>query len=163
MPSTNTPKKSPKKSLVKASNSPPKNVSPTRREYKPINDAWSFGKLPFVHRPKHGLKTASNWKIPPTNDYGAACNTGCEYAGHYLQYIKDNPQACGSNALGAIASDIDFKDASNAKGYWVGFFSYIERVLYAQVHDMNVFEEIDRVNSAYTKIIAKRVLKQKQR
>jgi hypothetical protein len=149
-------KNPPKKTVIEASKSSSTNASPARREYKPINDAWSFGELPFVYRPKRGSKGASNWDVPLASDYGDACHIGREYAGHYLQYIKDNPQVSESNMLGAIARDIDFKDASDSTGYWVGFFSYLERILCAQVRHMNIFEDIDRVNSVYAKIIAKR-------
>jgi hypothetical protein len=58
---------------------------------------------------------------------------------------------CGANLLGAIARDIDFKDTSNAAGYWVGFFSHLERIIFAQAQRMDVFGDIDRINAYYAK------------
>jgi hypothetical protein len=131
---------------------------PARRDYKPEVKPASLSALPFVYRPKRGFKNASNWRVPPTDDYGLACEIGQEYAAHFVQYMKDNPYWVGSNTLGAIVSAIDFKDESGAKGYWVGFFSHLERLIYATAQRIDVFADVDKINAYYAEIAAKRAL-----
>ncbi|ECY9625004.1 hypothetical protein AVH85_10525 [Salmonella enterica subsp. enterica serovar Cerro] len=131
---------------------------PARRDYKPEIKPASLSALPFVYRPKRGFKNASNWRVPPTDDYGLACKIGREYAAHFVQYLKDNPCWVGSNTLGHIVAAIDFKDETGAKGYWVGFFSHLERLIHAQAQRMDVFADVDRINAYYAEIAAKRAL-----
>src|SRR5450830_531158 len=50
-----------------------------------------FEKLPFVYRPKRGFNNSSNWHVPPTSSYTRACEIGQEYALHFVQFLKDNP------------------------------------------------------------------------
>lgn len=132
--------------------------APARRDCKPETKPASLSALPFVYRPKRGFKDASNWRVPPTDDYGMACNIGREYAAHFAQYLKDNPSLVGSSTLGNIVAAIDFKDESGATGYWVGFFSHLERLIYAQAQQMDVFADVDRINAYYAEIEAKRAL-----
>lgn len=129
---------------------------PARRNYKPEVKPASMSALPFVYRPKRGLKNASNWCVTPTDDYGLACEIGREYAAHLAQYLKDNPCLVGSNTLGHIVKDIDFSDESSANGYWVGFFSHLERLIHAAAKHMDVFADVDRVNAYYAEITAQR-------
>ena len=131
---------------------------PARRDYKPEVKPVPLSALPFVCQPRRGFKNASNWRVPPTDDYGLACKMGAEYAAHYVQYLKNNSWV-SSNLLGNIAKDIDFQDISDAMGYWVGFFSYLERLILAQAQRMDVFEDVDRVNAYYAEIEAKRALR----
>lgn len=131
---------------------------PARRDYKPEVKPASLSALPFVFRPKRGFKNASNWRVPPTDDYGLACEIGREYAAHFVQFMKDNPYWVGSNTLGAIVSAIDFKDESGAKGYWVGFFSHLERLIYATAQRIDVFADVDKINAYYAECAAKRAL-----
>lgn len=131
---------------------------PARRDYKPEIKPASLSALPFVYRPKRGFKNASNWRVPPTDDYGLACKIGREYAAHFVQYLKDNPCWVGSNTLGHIVAGIDFKDETGAKGYWVGFFSHLERLIHAQAQRMDVFADVDRINAYYAEIADKRAL-----
>ncbi len=133
-------------------------TKPARRDYKPEQKPVSPSLLPFVFRPKRGSKGASDWCVTPTDDYGLACEIGREYAAHFVQFMKDNPSWVESNKLGIIASDIDFTDESGAKGYWVGFFSYLERLIYAQAKHIDVFADVDLVNARYAKIKAAREL-----
>jgi hypothetical protein len=158
MPSTNTPKKSSKKTAVKTSTPSDAISIPKRRKYKSNDGTWMFNKLPFVYRPKRGHKVGSNWKVPATDDYGLACHIGREYAGHYLQLLKDNSNLSDSNMLGAIVRDIDFKDASAAKGYWVGFFTHLDRILCSHARYIDVFDDVDRVNFHYAEINVRRAL-----
>jgi len=61
------------------------------------------------------------------------------------KYIADSsPKGDpGDNLLGFIAESIDFNDEAR-KGQWVGFFSYLERVLLFHAQRSDVFAEIDR-------------------
>jgi hypothetical protein len=125
-----------------------------RRDDKPETGPVSLSALPFVYRPKRGFKNASHWRVPPTDDYGLACKTGMEYGAHFAQYLKDNPYRVGSNALGRIAEDIDFKDETGASGYWVGFFSFLEQLIYASARQGDVFAYVDRLNASYAEMEA---------
>jgi hypothetical protein len=49
--------------------------------------------------------------------------------------------------LGKIASDIDFKDGSDTKGYWIGFFAYLERLIEATARGIDVFADVDKLKS----------------
>lgn len=97
----------------------------------------SPGALPFIgQRASGGLH---NWRVPPVTDYAQACLVGKAFALHYAQFLKDNPTTAGTNLLGQIAADIDFFDASGAKGYWVGFFSALEPMILAYARSTDVF------------------------
>jgi hypothetical protein len=124
--------------------------STARRSYKTRNgELHPYWELPFNFFPKRGgsYKTISHWRVPPTDDYGVGCLVGREYAAHFVQYLKDNPSSAGSNFLGLIAKDIDFADESGAKGYWVGFFSQLERIIYMGSVAVNVFDDVDDRNA----------------
>ncbi len=106
----------------------------TRPSYPPQPCEWEA--LPFINH--SGKKsTRGNWKVEPTDDYALACNKGAEYAAHMACYLLQNPSWVGSNMLGHIAGHIDFADDSETKGYWVGFFSHLEYMLYyfSKEHD----------------------------
>jgi len=113
-----------------------------------VNKQSGFLALPFVHRSKHDLKKSSNWHVPPAKNYEQACQQGHEYAAHFVRYLQDPDYAFGVNTLGHIVKDIDFNNNGNAKGYWVGFFSYLERLLHAQ--DMDVFADVAQINGHLT-------------
>lgn len=96
-------------------------------------DPNAFLDLPFVIREGRGKnKTWSNWSVETTGDFVRDCAHGRIHAGHYMQYLLDNPGAVGAPTLGAIVSHIDFSDKS-VTGYWVGFFSAIESVMFRGV------------------------------
>ncbi|CAM3859620.1 hypothetical protein EV679_2155 [Kerstersia gyiorum] len=90
---------------------------------------YDFTSLPFVYRPKRGFKNASNWKVKPTDNYALALHYGEWYAAEFMRYLRSDPSRAGGNSLGLIAAAIDYQDKSGASGYWVGFFSHLERVL----------------------------------
>ncbi|MHB1707433.1 MAG: hypothetical protein ACYCSH_15540, partial [Acidithiobacillus sp.] len=50
--------------------------TPARRDYKPEVKPVPLSALPFVCQPRRGFKNASNWRVPPTDDYGLACKMG---------------------------------------------------------------------------------------
>jgi hypothetical protein len=149
---TNTLKKIQQKSAAKASLLFSAISSPARPEYKPVANESTFAKLPFIDSPTHGFTNASNWHMPPTEDYAEACGIGREYAAHFAQYLKDNPDMCGANSLGIIARDIDFENTSGAAGYWVGFFSHLEGMVLAQAQGTDVYSELDKANAFYADI-----------
>jgi hypothetical protein len=96
--------------------------------------------------------------MPPTEDYAQACAIGREYAAHFAQYLKDNPDMCGANSLGIIARDIDFENTSGAAGYWVGFFSHLEGMVLAQAQRTDVYSDVDRANAFYADIKSRRAI-----
>lgn len=78
--------------------------------------------LSFVSRGERN----TNWDVPPTDDYIAACARGDEMAVEYMQYLRLNPGAKGSNLLGAIIKDARSQDNP---GYLVGFLGTVERMM----------------------------------
>lgn len=130
---------------------------PVRRDYaetlvpKPLHD------LPFVARGRRGNPGKDAWSVPPIDDYGLACRIGTEYAGHLIQYLKDNPYWVGSNVLASIVASMDFTDESAAKGYRVGFFAHLERALYAYALRANVFAGVDTVLAEYEAVEERRL------
>lgn len=123
---------------------------PARRNYSPAVKPSSIAALPFVQLPK-SLKggPGSKWRVPPTDNYERACDIGMEYAAHYVQFLKDNPHWVGVNLLGDIVADMDFNDSTGAKGYRVGFFTYLERLIHTQAKHVNAFTEVDGMSAYY--------------
>ncbi len=123
---------------------------PPRRHYRALKT-----ELPFIAGPQHFLKHGSLhwgslWHVHTIHDYEQARAIGREYAAHFAQYLKDNPEVVGQNLLGRIASDINFHDASAKRGYWIGFFSYLERLIHAQAAQRPVFNDLDGFNTSLT-------------
>ncbi len=116
----------------------------------------TFDSLPFVYRPEVETEDdrRCDWTVPPIDDYGAACERGRIYAAHLAQYLKENPRCVGSNVLNGIVSDMDFSDKSAAKGYWVGFFAHLERLIYGQAKQIDVFADVEWINAHYAKLNA---------
>lgn len=106
--------------------------------------------LPFVR--SRGNRIVNKWDVTPTNDYVNACDAGREFAAHYVQHIKDNGPG---NLLAMIAADINFKDETGAKGYWVGFFTHLERLLFSQAQRMDVFGDLQMLQAVYADMLAK--------
>lgn len=75
--------------------------------------------LSFVSRGER----STNWDVPPTDDYVAACNRGDEMAVEYMQFLRLNPALKGGNMLGAIIGDARPEDNP---GYLVGFLGTVE-------------------------------------
>lgn len=120
---------------------------PTRREYIPTGELIETptSELPFVR-----CETDHHWDVPLTDDSDdnieMASKIGAEYAGHYLQYLKDNPNMVGASLLGWIAKDMDY-DGPSSGCYWLSFFGHLERVLYWAAVDMDVYGDIDRCDA----------------
>lgn len=91
----------------------------------------------------------SNWAITPTNNYREANAFGRQMAAHFLQQLKDDPDHVGAGVLGHIAGDIDFQDKTATKGYWVGFFSHLERHLYVSAKRCDVFADLAMVQADF--------------
>ena len=114
--------------------------------------------LPFISSPRYYQKQGDPrcgtlWRVPRTGDYEHARTVGQRYAAHFAQYLKDNPASVGHNLLGRIATDIDFHDASAKRGYWIGFFSFLEQLIYAQATQQSAF---DVLKSFQTEMTAQR-------
>lgn len=116
-----------------------------RRDYRPR--PASFTDLPFVADVKvsRSNKSRSFWNVPQTNDYGAACDMGSQFACDMVQYFKDNPCYVGSNALGALVKDMAAYSRGTAMyGYEVGFWSALEVLLYRAASLEDHWEVIQR-------------------
>ncbi len=134
--------------------------NPSRRSYESPAEPMAFESLPFVYRPdiETNEDKRCNWNVQPTNDYGDACKVGRDYAAYLAQYLNENPYWVGSNVLNRIVSDMDFSDKSAAKGYWVGFFAHLERLIYGQAKAIDVYADVAMVNAHYAKLDADRKL-----
>ena len=121
--------------------------TPYKPDYTPSPPSMSV--LPFIKGT--GMKR-NNWAIQSTDDYGFACRKGQEYAAHLVQYMQDNPSWVGSNLISSIVKDMDFNDETTTKGYYVGFFSYLEKILwnFTNVHDAwGYFEQQDEASRKF--------------
>lgn len=132
-----------------------RNAKRRSQECAPQGNCIATYPLPFIYRPKQGFGKVNYWRVPPTDNYDLACIVGRDYAAHFAQHLKDNPHKVGSNMLGHIAAAIDFKDESGIHGYWVGFFSHLERLIYAGARDIDVFAQVERAKAKYADALAK--------
>ena len=91
----------------------------------------SITALPFVSPSEQGRPHF--WNVPPAvkglRGHCEAESIGRQYAMQYTQWLHAYPDLVGMGTLGWIAADIDFRDTDRT-GYWIGFFSGIERLLY---------------------------------
>lgn len=135
-------------------------ITQTRRSNDEPAKPMDYNSLPFIHRPDTETPEdkRSDWTVPPTDDYGAACEKGRDYAAHLAQYLKENPQWVGSNKLNGIVGDMNFLDETAGKGYWVGFFAEVERMIYSHAIRTDVFAEVARINAHYARLDAARRL-----
>lgn len=122
-------------------------VIPDRRNYKPTTKSASITDLPFVTRRHSGKGINSNFNPIPTDDYITAVSIGREYAGHYIQYLQDNPGLVGMPVLSGILSDANFDADYGQIGYIVGFLTFIEQFLYATGGHIDVWKCIDAQKS----------------
>lgn len=118
---------------------------PQRGNYFP--NPHPLSSLPFVGT--QGGDTCY-WVVRPTGDYGRDCELGREYAAHYLQYLRANPN-CVQGLLDAILRDMsktgsDVPD-SLTRGIWVGFISFISDQLQARALQIDPFAECDAVRA----------------
>ena len=122
---------------------------PARRDYRVLNTELPFIASPIHYCIKHRVRRGGSlWHVHGITDYTRACAIGREYAAHFAQFLKDNPYAVGQNLLGRIATDMDFHDGSAKRGYWIGFFSYLEHLIQAQAAQLEVFADLDCFNSS---------------
>lgn len=118
------------------------NESGSRRMSVPLD------RFPFVQ--STGKCTDRSQWLAEDVDYGTACAKGREYAAYMALYLKANPSLAGSNILSQIATDMEFADDTGAKGYRVGFFSFLEMMIYRFSYDHDVSSYLDRINEVYT-------------
>ena len=81
---------------------------PSRRHYRPGTQPVPHQELPFAALVP-GRPRVHCWQVPPADDYHKAYRIGREFAGHYIQYLQDNPNNLGNILLGRIAGDVDFE------------------------------------------------------
>lgn len=104
--------------------------------------------LPFVNRFAPG--GVDFWHVPDCDDYGAACDLGCEYAAHFIAHLKDHPYDC--HVLGWIVEAMDTSDDSPSKGVRVGFLSYLARFLVVGARHSDVFADLAAMRAWYVEI-----------
>jgi hypothetical protein len=131
-----------------------------RRDYKPRLEPAQLFDLPFMYAPCRGSYDVNMWFPPKIDDYTEACLVGAEWAAHFAQFLKDNPSDAGTNLIGHIAEAINYKDTSAVKGYWVGFFCHVERLILRAAKDIDVFDDIDEINARDRALIAKMMLEE---
>lgn len=116
-----------------------------------LDSRWmgrSLERFPFDQ--SSGKCSNNNQWLAEDVDYATACAKGREYAANTALYLKANPSLVGSNIISQIASDMAFADDYSAKGYRVGFFSFLEMMIYEFSCDHNVSAYLDRINEVYT-------------
>ena len=117
---------------------------PARRDYKPKILVTSMAELPFVRLPeKKDTEAKGHWYVPSTDNHAQAVELGREYAAHLIQYLKDNPSMVGLNTLYNVVADMDFKTDFAARGYQEGFFSQLERLIWAATGHVDAFKDVD--------------------
>ncbi|MEJ2622719.1 MAG: response regulator [Candidatus Thiodiazotropha sp.] len=118
-----------------------------------LNDSVSRSKpVPFEHFPlfqNMDKRPDSGRWLAEDENYGAACARGREYAAYLALYLKANPSLAGSNIINQIVTEMVFFDDSSAKGYRVGFFSFLELMIYQFSCDHEVCSYLDDINEAY--------------
>lgn len=128
-------------------------ASPTKRTGTSVD--LPFFVLPFIAEIKvlpRG-KRISYWDVPHTEDYGLACKAGRQYAGDFIQYLKDAPARSGSNTLGRMVMDMAaYPLGTPMHGYEVGFWSTLEDVLYATSHRVDHRAIIQKIDERYDAI-----------
>lgn len=125
------------------------NPAHKRRDYRTPRTLLTD--LPFIVSPRFyskrgGPRCGNLWYVRRTDNYQHALECGRTYATHFAQYLKDNPDTVGQNLLGRIATDMDFADASARRGYWIGFFSYLEQLIYVYAAQRPVFDDLEWFN-----------------
>lgn len=118
----------------------------------------SFTDLPFVADLGRGRnKRRSFWNVPPTDDYGHANDVGRQYAADFVQYLKQNPFWVGSGTLGTLIEDMAQHPRGEAMhGYAVGFFAFLEQLLYAAANSTDHYAIAERDAQRYAEIKAAR-------
>lgn len=120
--------------------------------YAPLTD------LAFVADVRIERKTRrSFWAVPQTDDYGHANKVGRQYACDFVQFLKDSPERVGSNLLGRMAEGMaEIENDSDAKGYAVGFWSFIEILLHQAAHSTDHYALAEADAQRYATILANR-------
>lgn len=130
---------------------------PKRHDYK-ANRGKVFGpvKLPFERSPRCVEELDKipfcYWYVPRIDDIRLAHRIGQEYAAHFVQYLKDDPAVAPNNILADIVRDMDFEDESDAKGYWIGFFTELSFYLMKGAKRVNVYNELDKRIAEYERL-----------
>lgn len=107
--------------------------------------------LSFVSRGERN----TNWDVPPTDDYVAACNRGDEMAVEYMQFLRMNPGLKGSNVLGAIIGDARPEDNH---GYLTGFLATVERMVCEGLEQRDPVQDLIDTRAFYAKAEAEQDL-----
>ncbi len=84
-----------------------------------------------------------------TAEYAQACETGREHAVQFTQLLMHKPERIGANQLGDLASRINYADESAQKGFAVGFFSHLERLIVIGARHIDVVADLAHINMTY--------------
>ncbi|MCP1292725.1 hypothetical protein NK214_21320 [Chromobacterium sp. S0633] len=120
----------------------PQSLFPRRRRYRTPALETQEVLLPFVIR-LPGRTYPHYWHMPSAPATPAQAQAyGRECAAHLLQWFKDNPAYVGQGLLSRVARDIDFS-RTEQRGYWLGFFNHLERLISLSARRMNVYAYTD--------------------
>lgn len=128
-------------------------------EFRP-HESLPIHRLPFVRTKKNG---ACFWNVPRRGEYFGGCATGKALALIYLKFMRENSRNVASlqhivlDMLG-LSDDrgISSKNCS-LRGQVVGFFSELDRLLYAGAKEMGAC--LDRLDNVKLLANANRGLK----
>ena len=114
--------------------------------------------LPFVADVKVGPRKMARcfWHVPPTKDYQHAFEVGRQFAADLSQYLKENPNSIGY-LISTIARDMHKNKSTTAmEGYAIGFWNFIEKLLYLATTQNDHYAIAERDAQCYAAIKAAR-------
>lgn len=121
----------------------------------PSTTYHTLADLPFVTEGSRRQRR-KNWVVAKTDSYAIACARGHMYAAQFAKYLKDNPDNVGMSTLNKIIEDMDFSDEEMTKGYMVGFFAHIERLIHFSTHHLDPIADANEVIAECSKVEADR-------
>lgn len=103
--------------------------------------------LPFV------AKLGREWVVPPCDSYALACKAGEAYGAHFAQFLVSNQESgAAAGALKYIAQAIDFAAPSPLNGYHVGFFCYLQDLIFAEATRRNLVFDITQLGKQFVRV-----------
>lgn len=104
----------------------------------------SITDLPFV------AKLGREWVVPACNDYAQAVVAGEAYGAHFAQFVASNQQnGAAVGALMHIAAAMDLAAPSPLHGYRVGFFEYLQKLVFAEACRRNLMFDIGQLRKRF--------------
>ncbi|MDF2434748.1 MAG: hypothetical protein JWP44_4379 [Mucilaginibacter sp.] len=84
-----------------------------------------------------------------TAAYARACEAGRAHAAQFAQALKDKPYYAGAGQLAHLAARIDYTDESASKGFSVGFYSHLERLIALGAQHLDIAADLTHINVTY--------------